>query len=298
MNDMTHFEHFDSLPSNVETPGVVFTYSHKGQSRLRRGLIRSIEMISGSRRFERLYNEWRTEPKGRQSLFSSSIAKLGVKERLVAGNLDSIPATGGVLIVANHPYGIIDGLLLGHLVSQRRQDAKLMVHSLLAQPAEAKDILLPVDFGGTSEARRTSAETRRAAQDWLDDGHVLIIFPAGGISTAPHPLAREAADPAWHPFIARLAQRPGVKTVPIFLHGQNSRLFQLVSHVSYPLRIALIFNETRRKMGRDVKVAVGPGLDCTTWDRNTVTTRLRAICFGLGGEDADREYRYPKKFKF
>jgi putative hemolysin len=298
MNDMSHFEHFDSLPSNVETPGVVFTYSHKGQSRLRRGLIRGIEMASGSRRFEKLYNEWRAEPHHGESVFSSSIAKLGVREDLVSGDLDNIPTTGGVLVVANHPYGIIDGLLLGHLISQRRQDVKLMVHSLLAQPAEARDILLPVDFGGTAEARRTTAETRRAAQDWLDAGHVLIIFPAGGISTAPTPLAKDAADPAWHPFIARLAQRPGVKTLPIFLHGQNSRLFQMVSHFSYPLRIALIFNETRSKMGRAVKVAVGDALDCSAWDRNTIVPRLREICFGLGGADASREYKYPKKFRF
>lgn len=298
MNDMTPFDHFDSLPSNVETPGVVFSYSHPGQSRFRRGLIRGVERISGSRRFQRLYEEWRAEPKAGQGLFTSSIAKLGVRERLVSGDLDNIPATGGVLVVANHPYGIIDGLLLGHLVSQRRRDAKLMVHSLLAQPQEAADVLLPVDFGGTADARRTSAETRRAAKDWLDAGHVLIIFPAGGISTAPTPFARKAADPAWHPFIARLAQRPGVKTVPIFLHGQNSRLFQLVSHFSYPLRIALIFNETRRKMGRSVNVAVGRALDCTTWDRSTIVSRLRAACFALGGEDGSREYQYPKTFKF
>ena len=88
-------------------------------------------------------------------------------------------------MVANHPFGIIDGLLIGHLASLGRQDVKLMVHSLLAQPPEAKEALLPVDFGGTADSRRVSALTRKQAVDWLDDGHVLVLFPGGGISTTP-----------------------------------------------------------------------------------------------------------------
>lgn len=278
---------------------MAFSYSHPGQSRFRRSLIRGVEVLSGSKTFERLYKDWKTLPRAQgESIFASAVDALGVQPTFLAGGPGFIPKTGGVLVVANHPFGIIDGLLIGHLASLGRSDVKLMVHSLLAQPPEAKDSLLPVDFGGTSGARRVSALTRKQAVDWLDDGHVLVIFPAGGIATTPRPWSIKAADPAWHPFLARLACRPGVRTVPVFVHGQNSRLFQIVSHVSYPLRVAMIFRETRRRLNRPVKVAVGRAIDCSVMERLHIVDHLREVTLSMGGVDPKPQYVFPKRFKF
>ena len=278
---------------------LVFTYSHQGQSRFRRSLIRGAEMLSGSKTFERLYTTWKAAPRQPgDTIFTSAIAALGVEAAFVSGNPDAIPTNGGVLVVANHPFGIIDGLLIGHLASLGRQDVKLMVHSLLAQPPEAKEALLPVDFGGTADSRRVSALTRKQAVDWLDDGHVLVLFPGGGISTTPKPWSRKAADLAWHPVVARLASRPGVKTVPIFLHGQNSRLFQVLSHISYPLRTAMIFRETKKRMNRPVRVAMGPAIDCSQMERGSIAEHLRGVTLSMGGADPRAEYVFPKRFKF
>ncbi len=276
-----------------------FSYAHDGQSLFRRTLIRGVEVLSGARTFERLYREWRSAPRDPQTpIFASALATLGISADLDAQAAGGIPQTGGVLVIANHPFGIIDGLLVGHLATLGRSDVKLMVHSLLAQPPEVQDAVLPVDFGGTCDARRTSALTRSRAVEWLDKGHVLVIFPAGGISTSPKPWSRRAADPAWHPFVARLASRPGVKTVPIFVHGQNSRLFQVLSHVSFPLRIALVFRETRRLLNRPVKVAMGPAMDCAVMPRALIVDHLRAVTLSLGGADPKAAYVFPKRFRF
>lgn len=299
MTDASHRFSAPAVLPDAASAAVVFTYSHPGQSALRRRLIRSVEALSGRRGFERLYDRWRRGARDpAETIFTAGVRALGLSPRWLAGGPGGIPETGGLLVVANHPYGIADGLMLGHLVSQVRPDVKLMVHSLLCRPPEAREALLPVDFGGDARARRVSAETRKAAVDWLDQGHVLVIFPAGGVATTPRPWARQAADFAWHPFIARLAQRPGVRVLPVWLGGQNSRLFQIVSHYSYPLRVALIFRETRRLMGRAMAVAVGAPIDCSTMAREDIPGRLRAACFGLAGQDGRREFSFPKRIRW
>lgn len=282
--------------------GPVFTYSAPSQPWLRRTMIRAVERMSGRARIERIYRDWRVKPRDlRETVFTAAIKALGVKTEVSAADMARIPAKGPLLVVANHPYGIVDGLLIGHLISTRRADIKLICHSLLCQPPEAKDVLLPIDFGPGPEARRTSAETRRLAVDWLDRGHALIIFPAGGVATSVSPWKGSAADLAWHPFIARLARRAGVKTLAMYVDGQNSRLFQLVSHFSYPLRVALIFHETRRTLRRPVRVAIAEPVAAGELTGPDAVMGLRERTYAMapkGGPRADMVFEFPERITF
>jgi putative hemolysin len=228
-----------------------------------------------------------------------------VRPEIVAGDLSALPRSGPLLVLANHPFGILDGLLVGHLVATQRRDVKIMTHSLLCQPDEARDVLLPVDFGPGEEARRTSAETRRRAAEWLEQGHALIVFPAGSVSTAAGPFDRNAVDGAWHPFVGRLSQRRGVRTVVMFLHGQNSRLFQLASHASYPLRVALILRETAARVGGRIAVSVGAPMEAGDLPdgegRAGLAAALRRLCYaqaGPGGPDAERVFVWPEYIRW
>ena len=162
-----------------------------------------------------------------------------------------------MLFVANHPFGVVDGLAMGHLATHVRADTLIMTHSLLCQPPEARDYLLPVDFGGTEEAQATTMATRRRAVNWLNLGHALVVFPGGSVATSQRPFRGPAVEYAWHPFVGKLARLPGVTVVPVYFHGQNSRAFQILSHTNYALRIALLFRESVRRMGTSVKVSVG-----------------------------------------
>jgi putative hemolysin len=286
----------------VDRSGVVFSYAHPGHSRMRRALIRLAEAAAGRNRLERIYRRWRAELRDpAETIFTAGVRALDLRADVVAGDMARMPRTGGVLVVANHPYGIVDGLLIGHLVSQRRRDVKLMVNSQLCQPPEARNALLPVDFGHTAAARRVSAETRRAAVEWLDAGHVLVIFPAGGVSTVPRPLARQAVDSVWHPFVARLAARRGVWTLPLFVHGQNSRLFQMASHWSYPLRVAMIFRETVRRIGQSVQVRVGVPIACEGMDKAAIAGWLRALTYDMAGPDGpgtSATFQWPARVRW
>ena len=288
--------------AGVAPQGPVFTYSTPEQTWARRTLIRVVERWSGRARFERIYRDWQGQRRdGGETVFTSAIRALGVRCEVSARDMARIPAVGPVLVVANHPFGIVDGLLIGHLMSTRRADVKLICHSRLCQPVEAREVLLPIDFGSGPEARRISAETRRRAVEWLDGGHVVIIFPGGGVATAPTPLAPVAADFEWHPFVARLAMRAGVRTVAMYVHGQNSRLFQVVSHLSYPLRVALIFRETARVLRRPVRVEIADPVELAGMAREAVVGTLRARTYAMsptGGPAVDGVFRFPGHIRF
>ena len=283
-------------------PGPVFTYSSPEQSLLRRSLLRLVERLSGRARFERIYESWRRGQRDVGAhIFTEAVRALGIRSDVSPGDMAQIPARGPLLVLANHPYGILDGLLIGHLVATRRRDIKLVCHARLCQPPEARGSVLPVDFRDEPEARRISADTRRQAVEWLDQGHVVIIFPAGGVATSVSPWKGAAADLAWHPFILRLARRPGVRVLTMFVHGQNSRLFQWVSHFSYPLRVALIFRETTRALRRPVRVSIAPPVALAEMEAADRLMALRERCFGMAGEggaEAAEVFDFPARIRF
>lgn len=293
----------DTMTFDIEmAPSIdTFTYSHPGQSLFRRCLIRSIEMLSGQPKLQCLYTVWAASDKRPgESVFAAALRLLKVRPQMTdAANLAAVPRKGGVLLVANHPYGILDGLLLGQLGMSLRNNVHILTNSLLCRVPEIDPHLLPVDFSGTPEARRLTSETRRRAAELLAQGKVVAIFPAGGVATANAPLRGRAVDADWHPFVARLATQPGVTTVPLFFQGQNSRLFQLASHVSYPMRVALIFFETRRRMGRSVALTIGkpiPADSLRQLERAKIAGYLRRQTMALAGPtlpDPDEVYHWP-----
>ena len=282
------------------TEDVRFSYSRPEHPWLNRAVIRIIERMSGQPRLERLYRQWAASPPPGENIFAAAVRLLEIEVAVDPTDLGRVPREGAVLFVANHPFGVIDGLLMGHIATAVRPDTKIMTHSLLCQPPEARDYLLPVDFGGTAEAQQTSLLTRRRTLDWLTAGHSVAVFPAGGVSTAQHPLTGPALDSAWHPFVAKLARLAGVTIVPVYFHGQNSRLFHLMSHVHYALRIALLFRETARRAQTAIKVSVGEpfGSDAlaSLSTRDAVVKELRRRTLSLagpGGPDPDLEFRWP-----
>lgn len=295
-----------AFSSHQSQPAPQFTYSHSGQSRFRRGLIRTVERLSGRPRLHRMYCDWQASgQRAEESVFAAALRLLDVRLQIEGeGHLTRIPTKGGLLIVANHPFGILDGLTIGQLGMRLRGNAQILTNSLLCQVPEIAPHLLPVDFSGTPEARRLTSATRRRAGELLAEGKVVAIFPAGGVATANSPVKGRACDAEWHPFVGRLATIPGVTTLPVHFSGQNSRLFQIASHLSYPLRVALIFHETRRRMGRPLCLTVGAPIASTDLEsvaRTDIAGHLRRQTMALAGSrgaDPDEVFIWPSHVKW
>jgi putative hemolysin len=293
-------ERFSVPPSPVSTEDIRFSYSRPEQHWVNRMVIRTIERLSGQPRLERLYRSWSRNPSPDENIFAASLRLLEISFETDLPAWDRVPQKGPVLFVANHPFGVIDGLLMGHLATRVRPDTKIMTHSLLCQPPEARDYLLPIDFGGTPEAQQTSLLTRRRAIEWLSGGHAVAVFPAGSVSTAQLPFSGPALDQHWHPFVGKLLRTPALTIMPVCFHGQNSRLFQIASHLHYALRIALLFRETARLVGTTVSVSVGEPV--TTDELAASTSREAALrelrrrtlsLLGPDGPDPLDEFRWP-----
>jgi putative hemolysin len=176
-----------------------------------------------------------------------------------------------------------------------RADFKVLTHSALCRVAEVQPYLLPIDFAATSAATATNLRSRAEALSWLCNGGVLVVFPGGAVSTSQHPLARRAIDPEWKLFTAKAIKRAQATVVPIFFEGQNSRLFQVASHISLTLRLSLLLNEVRNKIGSVVAVRVGAPVAYAELrhiaDHRALADHIRRATYDLGGGNDPRVSR-------
>ena len=190
-------------------------------------------------------------PRANESFWQAAVRSLALDVRYDAASLAAIPRTGPVVVVANHPYGVLDGIVIAWLISKVRSDFVVLTNAVLMRAPEVQGFILPIDFSETEEAMRTNLASRAAARAQLDRGGVVVVFPAGGVSTAPDKLGRKPAiDARWQPFVSQLIQRSKAAVVPVWFGGQNSRLFQIASHLSLTLRLSLIFHEVRNSHRR------------------------------------------------
>jgi putative hemolysin len=264
---------------------VRFSYSTAEQPFIQRTVIQAIEKIGGQRKLRKLYDAHQRNVTDGGDFFDSAITLLKLNIAFDRAALERIPKQGPVVFIANHPYGVLDGITLAWLARQVRPDIKVLANSVLCQAPEAAANLLPVDFAPTREARETNVRSRLAALAWLREGHSIGIFPAGGVSTSEKPLRGPAVDLPWAPFTAKLIRAAKASVVPVFFVGQNSRLFQLASHLSLTLRLSLVFRETARRIGTKLTLRIGEPIPFAAIahleDRATLTQELRKRTFGL-----------------
>ena len=241
-----------------QTPREI-SYAYSATTRAGRAVIRSIENLTGRPRLIKMALGYEEEVSRGRDFWEVMTERYGV--RLDAGptGLDSIPEEGPLVIVANHPFGILDGMAMGRMLSARRRDFRIIAHKVFHKAKELEEIILPISFDDNKDGMKVNLETRREALRYLGEGGAIGIFPGGTVSTSKrafgHPM-----DPAWRTFTAKLVAKSGATVVPIFFHGANSRLFQILSHVHPTLRVALLIKEFGSRIRHPLKATIGAPL--------------------------------------
>jgi len=184
------------------------------------------------------------------------VERYGLELDVVRGSLSNIPKDGPLIVIANHPYGILDGLILGHILSVTRGNFRVLAHSVFHNAKELNRMVLPVSFDDTKEAVSLNIETRRTALSYLAGGGCVGVFPGGTVSTAVTPFAMPM-DPGWRSFTARMIAKSNATVVPVHFDGHTSRLFQLASHLHSTLRVGLLIKEFKSRVDTPVRVSIG-----------------------------------------
>lgn len=241
-------------------PARDISYASSVSSRRAQVLVRTMENLTGRPRLIRRAAGYQDEVAAGADFWQVMAHRYNLRLDLQGSSLDSIPRTGPLVAVANHPFGILDGLVMGGVLSQTRGDFRILANRVFRRAEALDDVILPVSFDGTRAAQATNIETRKRAIDYLHNGGAIGIFPGGTVSTAPRPFGR-AMDPRWRTFTARLIAKSQASVVPIYFDGTNSRLFQVASHMHSTLRMGLLVREFKRSVRAPVRMVVGAPLD-------------------------------------
>jgi len=180
---------------------------------------------------------------------------LGIGYRVDPGELERVPRQGAVVVVANHPFGLLEGAILAAMLPKIRPDARILANSLLAEIPELRERCIFIDPFGRKESVGGNAGALRECYSWLRQGGLVAAFPAGEVAHLDWRCG-DLTDPRWNPSIVAVGRRAGAAVVPVFFEGSNSLAFQLAGVVP-GLRTASLGRELLNKSGRIVQVRIG-----------------------------------------
>jgi putative hemolysin len=221
---------------------------------------RFLERLLGFARFNAIYRD--LPPCETDDFARTLLAAMDVKVELSGEPRETIPLSGPLIVIANHPYGMVEGMALGALLSGLRRDVTVMVLHLLAAIPEYKERLIFVDPRQSRKQRMQGARGWLQSLQWLADGGVLAVFPAGRV--ARFDWRRMAVvDRPWSPHIASLARRTKTPVLPVYFRGRNGWLFQLAGMISPSLQEAFLMRELTNKRGHTLKAVLGRVIPAT-----------------------------------
>lgn len=232
------------------------TYASSASSAAGAALIRLLENTTGRLSLIRRAQGYEDEIARGRSFWDVLPERFGLSLEVIGGRLDNIPSEGPLVLIANHPYGILDGLMMGHILDHVRGDFRILANSVFRRAEALNRVVLPISFDETKAAVQLNLETRAKALDYLGNGGAIGVFPGGTVSTSAKPFSRPM-DPNWRNFTAKMIARSQATVVPIFFAGHNSRLFQIASHLHANLRLGLLIKEFRSRVDEPVRIVVG-----------------------------------------
>jgi len=242
----------------MQNNNLAFTFATSEVNPLGRAFIQITELGTGKLKLKKLYDQYLKENRPPEYFWHDAVKKLELKVQSNFKIPNPIPSKGRLIIIANHAFGVADGVVMCSLLTKVRQDYKIITHKVLRQAEAVKRNIIPIDFAPTRQAILDNIKSRKESEEVLNNEGVILIFPSGQIATKEK-LKRNAkvTDHEWKQFTAKLALRTRSPVLPMFFEGQNSELFHIANKIGQTFRYSLMMYELKRKIGKEIKVHIG-----------------------------------------
>jgi len=265
---------------------IAFTFSSAEVNKIGQSFIKVVELLTGKLTLKKLYDQYLIENNPPENFWHDALAKLKLNVKTHFSYSTKIPDTGRLIVIANHAFGVADGISICSLISSVRQDYRIITHKVLRQAEAVKDKIIPIDFTPTKEARYENIKARKLAEEILNNNGVLVIFPSGQISTKKKlNKFTKADDGEWKQFTSKLAIRTQSPILPLYFEGHNSQLFHIANKIGLVFRYSLMMYELKRKIGDTITIHIGDVIPYTTLqeiaDLKEITKFLRQKTYSL-----------------
>jgi putative hemolysin len=237
------------------------TYANTFDSAWKRSAIRAIEWMTGKATILRRIREFerRGTPVG-QAFWRAALDVMRIDILTPPDEIARIPATGPVVLVANHPHGLVDGMVLAEIIGRVRPDYRILTRSILTGIDEsAASFMIPVPFPHEADSQRKMLDMRARAMDHLRAGGLVALFPSGVVASAPSFFA-PAEEAEWNVFTAKMIRTSRASVLPVFFPGANSRAYQIANRVSPTLRQGLLLHEIVHAFDRPQRPHIGDAI--------------------------------------
>ena len=168
-----------------------------------------------------------------------------------AENINNIPKTGSTIVVANHPFGLLDGLIICSIICDIRKDYKILINEEVSQIDQIREYLLPIKFSSVTADIKKNIITKKKAIEHLNSNGILITFPSGEVATSSL-IFNEANEREWKPLIGSIINKTKADIVPVRFFGKNSLFFHTIGFINNNLRRVLfireLFNKKNKKL--------------------------------------------------
>src|ERR1700760_522986 len=237
------------------------------------------------------------QPKQGPEFVDAILKGCGIDIEFDERELKNLPATGSFIAIANHPYGGIEGMVLLKILCMARPEAKVMANFILKKIPNLSDYFVAVNPFENIE-HSSSISGLKTTLELLANGTPIGIFPAGEVSTFKVE-KQQVTDRMWHPVVGKIIAKAKVPVVPIYFHGNNGLLFNLLSLIHPALRTAKLPSELFNKHGHTIKLRIGKPINVEEIPEHNNNTKLlnylRARTYALGtGLDEEKKIFNPR----
>lgn len=250
------------------------TYSETFDSNTRRITIKTLEWLTGKISVIRMIREFeRRPPVTGQAFWRAVLDVMRIELKTPGEEIANIPEKGPVVFVANHPHGLVDGMLLADLIGRRRQDYRILTRSLLTGiDMDASSYMIPVPFPHEPDAQQKMLQMRKEAMEHLQNGGLVALFPSGVVASS-ETMFGPVVEAEWNVFTAKMIRTSGAAVVPCFFPGSNSRVYQISNQISATLRQGLLIHEIVKATGKPQAPVIGAPIDPSEIDARIVQPR-------------------------